>query len=68
MQIIIIDRVTNEQIDDSKIQEYFPTEHVLNEMMKLYQEIFDLEFKEYIVDYWLIIYIELNMLINGLKK
>ena len=37
----------NKQIDDSKIQEYFPTEHVLNEMMKLYQEIFDLEFKEY---------------------
>lgn len=35
------------QIDDSKIQEYFPTEHVLTEMMSLYQEIFGLEFKEY---------------------
>lgn len=33
-------------VDDSKIQEYFPTDHVVNEMMKLYQEIFGLEFKE----------------------
>lgn len=33
-------------MDDSKIQEYFPTEHVVEEMMKLYQEIFGLVFKE----------------------
>ena len=46
MYIIRIEN-NNQQIDDSKIQEYFPTEHVLNEMMRLYQEIFDLEFKEY---------------------
>ena len=35
-------------MDDSKIQEYFPTEHVVEEMMKLYQEIFGLVFKEYL--------------------
>lgn len=34
------------QVDVDLVKEYFPTEHVITEMMKIYQEIFGFVFKE----------------------
>ena len=36
-------------MDVDKIKEYFPTEHVLSEMMQIYQEIFGFVFRKYVV-------------------
>ena len=33
-------------VDDNLVKEYFPTEHVVSEMLSIYQEIFGLTFKE----------------------
>ena len=35
-------------VDEAAIQQYFPTEHVVKEMMRIYEEIFGLVFKEYV--------------------
>ena len=35
-------------VDEAAIQQYFPTEHVVKEMMHIYEEIFGLVFKEYV--------------------
>lgn len=36
-------------VDETVIQQYFPTEHVVKEMMRVYEEIFGLVFKEYVL-------------------
>lgn len=35
-------------VNEEEIQQYLPTEHVIKEMMKIYEEIFGLSFKEYV--------------------
>ena len=35
-------------VNEEEIQQYLPTEHVIREMMKIYEEIFGLSFKEYV--------------------
>ena len=42
-------------VDDNLIKEYFPTDHVVSEMLKIYQEIFGLKFNEYLPQISLIV-------------
>lgn len=34
------------QLDDEKLAEYFPTQHTINQLLKIYEKFFNIEFKE----------------------